>query len=244
MVSFTAFVRSKTLLVVLGAGIAGLFGGCVAPGSRVSYRTAANTTREAANIHSIAVLPLDVEVAELNAGGISEKRDDWTVKAIDNLNRAITRFTSCKPVNASAKLPEADLAEIHALFRAITQNQFFHGFFGPALITSVRGPLVYQMGSMDSLLDSTKSDAVLIVFIRDDHATGGRRTLSIIGDIAGIPVRTGITISSAALVSRDGTLLWMNCLGAKASSDDIRDQDGADEAVKNLFAGLPALAAR
>ena len=244
MVSFTAFVRRKTLLVILGTGIAGLLGGCVAPGSRVSYRTAANTTREAATIHSVAVLPLDVEVAELNTGGISEKRDDWTVKTIDNLNRAITRFTACKPVNASAKLPEADLAEIRALFRAITQNQFFHGFYGPPLITSVRGPLVYQMGPMDSLFDVTQSDAVLLVFIRDDHATGGRRTLSIIGDIAGIPVRTGITISSAALVSRNGSLLWMNCMGAKASSDDLRDQDGADEVVKNLFAGLPSLAVR
>jgi hypothetical protein len=51
----------------------------------------------------------------------------------------------------------------------------------------------------------------------------------------------GVTSSSAALVARDGTVLWYNQLGAAGL--DLRTPNAAAEWVKRLLAGLPKLPA-
>ena len=224
------------------AALALSLSGCVTPPP--SHRTAARTLAEAPRIKTVAVLPLDVEVAELSTGGMTEKRDDWTAQVTTNLEDAVERLTSFRPARGAAdRYPEAlaaELDDIRTLYRAITANQFIHGFYGPPILDSVRGPLRYELGAMDALLDAAGADAALVVFVRDEYSTGGRKAVAILGALAGIPVRTGVTVSSAALVHRDGTLLWMNHTGAM--SGDLRTPAGADATVKNLFQGVPALA--
>lgn len=216
-----------------------LLSGCV---SRTTHRTTADASARATAVHKILVLPLDVEVSELSAGGMLEKRDDWTGTVIDNLTDSVARLTPIRSVTSPAPPPADELLEVQVLYRMITVNQFLHSFYGPSVLTSVHGPLGYRLGAIDSLLAPAGADAALVVFVRDDYATGGRKAVAFVGAIAGIPVRTGVTISSAALVARDGTILWMNQQGA--THGDLRTQPGADATVRKLFTGLPALATR
>ncbi len=223
------------LLPALLLAVACAFSGCASPPP--PYRTAHDFAAASSSLRSIAVLPLDVEVSELSAGGVTEKRDDWTELVTANLQDALDRLTDARPLTDPAALPAEAWTQLRGLHRAIIGNQFIHGFYGPGILDSIHGPLRYEMGSLEPLAEATGADAFLFVFVRDDYATGGRKAVVALGIIAGIPVRGGVTISSAALVGRDGRLLWMNQVGALTG--DLRTQKGADEAIVALCNGLP-----
>jgi hypothetical protein len=87
------------------------------------------------------------------------------------------------------------------------------------------------------------ADALLFVFVRDSYATAGRKALAVLGvltagftGVAIIP-QMGSTVASAALVERDGTVLWFNLNGA--ATGDLRQMPGATNTAKALLAGLP-----
>lgn len=218
----------------------GLQTGCVSSPS--AHRTAACATERATHIRKVVVLPLDVEVSELSAGGMTEKRADWTQTVAANLNDSISRLTPCHPIPLRAPASPDELQEIQALYRAITANQTIHSFYGPGLLTSIHGPLVYKLGSLEKITASSDADAALLLFVRDDYATGGRKAVAVVGALTGMAVRTGVTLASAALVDRDGTILWMNYTGA--NHGDLRTQEDADATVRLLFSGLPSIASR
>lgn len=230
------FLLGPATLLCFGAAVL-LLGGCASLPS--SHRTAADTPARAASIQKVVVLPLDVEVSELSAGGMTEKRDDWTRLVTDNLVNGITRLTPFQTMAARDELSADELRDVQVLFQTITVNQILHSMYGPGLLTSLHGPLTYQLGSLETLAQRHDADAVVVMFVRDDYATSGRKAVAVVGALTGIPVRTGVTLSSAALVHRDGTLLWMNYLGVNRG--DLRTQDDADATVSELFTHLPAL---
>lgn len=229
-----ARLRSAALPCLL-LSVAAFFTGCVAP---PSHRYAPRETRD--QFPTIVILPIDVEVSELSAGGLTEKRDDWTAQVAAHLNAIVSarhayRVASPWPAGRAAEL-QAELDDTRAVFRAITLNQIVHSFVpGLPRVDAVQGSLVYQVGPIQALLDTQKADAALLLFVRDDYATAGRKGLVFLGAVAGLPVRGGVTLASAALVTRDGRLLWMNVFGAQTG--DLRTLEGAEDLVDELFQG-------
>jgi hypothetical protein len=194
-------------------------------------------------LRTIVVLPIDAEVSELAAGGMTEKRDDWTETVVAHLNAVVSQRHAYRvalpwPEDRAAEL-KSELEDVQAAYRAITLNQFVHTYLPDAPpVEAARGPLIYHVGPLDALLDAQESDAALLLFVRDDYATAGRKGLVVLGAIAGIPVRGGVTISSAALATRDGRLLWMNFFAAQKG--DLRTREGAEKLVDALFTGALA----
>jgi hypothetical protein len=214
-----------------------LFTGCTTP---PTHRHALRETGD--RFPTIVLLPIDAEVAELAAGGVTEKRDDWTAQVAANLNAVVVARHSYRPplpwpADHAPEL-QAELEDLHAVFRAVTLNQILHTYLpGMPAVPAAHGTLVYQVGPIDALLAAQQADAALLLFVRDDYATAGRKGLVVLGALTGIPVRGGVTISSAALVTRDGRLLWMNVFGAVQG--DLRTREGAEALVKALFTGSP-----
>ena len=231
--NFCSIARLGGLSLAL---IAGLLSGCSTPTHRVTPDAPVRTS----TLRKIVILPLDVEVSELSAGGMTEKRDDWTRAVTDNLNTALSRLGEGRFTPLTATVSEAELQDIQALFRSVSINQILHRFYGPPLLDSVHKTLDYRLGSLDAVLEPAGADAALVLFVRDDYATSGRKAVAVVGILAGLPVRAGVTISSAALVARDGSILWMNQIGA--TTGDLRTQGDADDTVEALFTGLPAFA--
>jgi hypothetical protein len=58
------------------------------------------------------------------------------------------------------------------------------------------------------------------------------------GAVTGVVVipAGGSTLNSAALVERDGTVLWFNCA---QGGGDLRTAEGAGNTTRTLLAGLP-----
>lgn len=229
-------LRSQLALLLVAAVAA--FTGCTTP---PSHRHGVRESKD--QFRSIVILPIDAEVSELAAGGMTEKRDDWTAQVAEHLNAVVSARHAYKvaqawPADRSTTL-QAELDDVHAVFRAITLNQIVHTYIpGAPRVDAVSGTLVYQIGSIDALLDAQQADAALLLFVRDDYATAGRKGLVVLGAIAGIPVRGGVTVSSAALATRDGRLLWMNLFGAQKG--DLRTREGTEALVDALFTGALA----
>jgi hypothetical protein len=215
--------------------VAALFSGCATP---VTHRYGVREARD--QFKTVVILPIDAEVSELSAGGLTEKRDDWTAQVAAHLNAIVSARHAYKTVRTwepehSAEL-QAELDDARAVFRAITINQLVHSYLpGMPRVDAVHGSLVYQVGAIDKLLDAQQADAALLLFVRDDYATAGRKGLVFLGSLAGLPVRGGVTLASAALVTRDGRLLWMNVHAAQKG--DLRTREGAEDLVDLLFRG-------
>ncbi len=227
-----------TLLLILA--------GCAT--APVTYRTHDGADRRVAELHAIVVAPLDAELAELSTGGVSEKRDDWTAQATANLTTALADETGWK--TSTALTPEqrtalhSEVEDVQALLRAMTLNNLMVGGPRPAVISfpGGKGPLTYNTGPLKDHAAAIGSDAVLFVFVRDSYATAGRKSLlalSVLGAaLTGVAIvpSMGVDVMSAALVEKDGTVLWLNI---QIGGADPRTPEGARDVAKKLLAGLP-----
>lgn len=130
--------------------------------------------------------------------------------------------------------------DVQALLRAIALNRSYQmmGRNPPSNDAS----LTYNMGALSKNAEILNADAVLFVFVRDSYATAGRKSLlaiSVIGAaLTGIAIvpQMGSTLSSAALVERDGTVIWFNYMGGMS---DLRTPDGVQDFAKQILVGLP-----
>lgn len=225
-----------------------VFSGCgTAP---VTYKARAELAASVASFRAVKPAPLDIAVHEISAGGGTEKHDELTSLVGRNVTQAIAQSHGLAFTAAGADLEtgpaRAELDEVQALLRAIRLNDAMpYGAMAPPDRTA--RPLTYQVGRIDRLADALGGDAVLFVFVRDQYSTGGRKAVMALAMIAGaaagvaITPAMGVTASCAALVSRDGTVLWFNHLGAAGL--DLRTPPAATDWVKRLLAGLPPLPA-
>jgi hypothetical protein len=215
----------------------------------VTYKTRPDTVTRVAALQAVRPAPLDISVQEISAGGSTEKHDELTALVGRNITDAVASAQRLTLANLGADFDtgpaRAELDEVQALLRAITLNDAMP--FGPAAPAERRAtPMTYQVGRIDRLADALGGDAVLFVFVRDQYSTGGRKAVMALAMIAGaaagvaVTPAMGVTTSSAALVERDGTVLWFNNIGAAGL--DLRTASGATGWVNKLLAGLPPLA--
>ena len=237
--------RLRSLPSALMAALALQLAGCAT--TPVTYKTHATAAGRVPQLRSVMVAPLDAELSTLSAGGLTEKRDDWTDAAVCNLTAALATETGWKPSTGLAPEQRAQLREetedVQALLRAITLNHLLGGVPGRNPAASRASSLTYNTGPLNQHTAVLGSDAVLFVFVRDSYATAGRKSLlalSVVGaaltGVAIIPPM-GRDVMSAALVDHDGTVLWFNF---QIGGADPRTPDGAREVAHKLLAGLPA----
>lgn len=236
-----AFRFRPLLLVALCIGIVGFTGCATRP---VTYKLRDSATTQIPALRHVIVAPIDAELAELTAGGVLEPREEWTSLAAKNLAEALVAETGFTPAATTAVADtHAEQEEVQALLRAITINRlsaFVPGAQPPFPATN--GPLTYHTGALRQHAEALGADAVLFVFIRDSYATAGRKSLlalSVIGaaftGVAIIPAM-GSTAMSAALVDREGAVLWFN---HSLGGHDPRKPEGARELIREILVGLP-----
>ena len=203
--------------------------GCVTP--PVTFKSTPGSVARVAALHRVAVAPPDVEVQEISAGGVTEKRDDWSAQVSGSVTAALTHATGYMAAPVLDPAQKEELAEVQALVRLLTVNHL-NALFAPEILNSGHRTLNFQVGRIDRLVDACGADALLLVFARDNYTTGGRTTLEVLGFAQPVPALAG-----AMLVDRDGTVLWFNYYIEK--HEDLRDAGNAQEFAQKLLAGLP-----
>ncbi len=190
------------------------------------------------------LMPPQISLHELRAGGRMETRDDWGETAGANFKEALSEHFASRLHIAS--LPESSTyrdehEEVHKLLQVFTQNQT--NVFTVLPDQGTR-PLSYQVGPLTHLPPDLQNKTLLYVFIYDSYSSAGRKALSALTMVAGAAVGvvmvpgTAPTLCSAIAVTPEGKVLWYNHCG---SQGDLRTPEGAKALVKALFTGFPAI---
>jgi hypothetical protein len=194
---------------------------------------------------SVLLMPVDIELSALTAGGVSEVRADWTETAKSLVSEALTRQLAQHGDKLLAYEEPADPAE----FQQDTQLIKLHGVVGktifiydllPAAMPPTRqGSFDWSLGSeVSRLREASGADYGLFVYIRDSYATAGRKALIVTSALFGVGVAGGSQIGFCTLVDlRDGNIVWFNRIAKQTG--DLRTLGAADVAVRELLAGIP-----
>jgi len=243
---------------VLLVGLAFLLSGCVPPG--VSYRANPRFQAQAQQIHTVAILPAEVKVYQIDAGGVREEIAEWSAQARTNVVSALENElrskmkTAVKIVSEESLIEEkAVLQETRALYDAVSTMILLHTYpdpnFPSRFFEEKQKNFDYSLGTEVGSL-ANGAEALLFLDAQDHVWTAGRQALQALGVILGIgagvatgvviiPTMSGGTGVRAALIDgATGDILWINAVGSGAGKD-LRNPASASAIVSELFKDFP-----
>ncbi|MDP1565783.1 MAG: hypothetical protein Q8L91_05905 [Polaromonas sp.] len=223
------------LLLVLSLGLAGL------AHAQPSRNLAPGFTDRPA-LSRLLIVPVDMELYSISAGGIQEPKADWTEAAVKNFRTGLDGRKKLLGDNI-VQLEEKDLdelAEINALHGAVAQAVFLHHMLAIAKLPTKEGVLDWSMGdSVKPLRDKTGADFALFTWIRDSYASPERKAAMIMMAVLGVGIPGGAQVGYASLVDlQTGRIVWFNDL--RRAHGDLREPESAQETVETLLKGFPA----
>jgi len=224
----------------LSIAIALLLAAGAAPAAEPSRHLAPGFTVRAAE-SKLIVLPADMELYSISAGGVVEPRADWTEAAQKNFAQALaaqrkrlrTHVTDLTPVQAD------EFTEITTLHRAVADAISLH-HRGLELPTKGRR-LDWSLGdAVQPLKERTGADYALFTWVRDSYASGERKAAMLAMALLGGVMVGGEQVGYASLVDLNtGRVVWFNDL--KRMRGDLREAEPAVETVDALLKGFPEL---
>lgn len=226
-----------------------LLAGCAAgPTARVHYTLRADPA--ARPLQQVVLLPVDVDVYEMSAGGVKEEVPEWSRAAESNLRNALLMTA---PGDSCCVTRQIDTASLTAEERAVVEEHLtlFSTVAGNALWRDLPGNSAWKFRSEhfdDTLGDGlaflkTKygMDAGLVILGEDVVSTAGRKTTAFVGAIFGVAVPLGHSVLIGGLVDfGSGDLLWMDH-AVSTGTADLRDPDSCRELAHGLMKDYPGL---
>lgn len=190
----------------------------------------------------LLIVPMDIELFSISAGGVLEPRADWTQIARSNFHVALRGAEGLLGHNV-IRIDEKtldNLAEINALHGAVAEAVFLHHMAGSIRLPTKNGVLDWSMGdAVLPLKAATGADYALFTWIRDTYASSERKAAMVGMALLGIGLGGGYQVGYASLVDlNNGRIVWFNDL--RRSSGDLREADLARETVETLFRRFPA----
>ena len=194
----------------------------------------------------VLLMPPDVELSELTAGGLEEPKAAWSEAATRHVVKALRKsLRGRQDTLVVYRPPEEGSADWHdytqlmKLSDAVSSSVMLHGYVPGLSLPTKDEKLDWTLGSGVEVLRRTHAaDYALFVFLRDSYATGGRRAYMFVSALFGVYVPGGTQVGYASLADlRTGELVWFNMLTRKEG--DLRTPEAADEAAEALLEGLP-----
>lgn len=212
-----------------------------------SYYTSDSLRRESRQPR-ILMMPPDVELYEMTAGGSLEMNAEWTRQGHDNLTAAIRQRLSAVSAQFVEYRPPEE--ESQAADR-LNQLQKLHGAVGSTIrryhlaqdsrLPTKKGAFDWTLGpDAQELGRYADADYALFVWVRDSYASPGRVVLQAAAALLlGAYVPGGMQFGHASLVDlRTGQVVWFNILIPR-DAGDLRTSARAGETVAHLLEKLP-----
>lgn len=195
----------------------------------------------------ILVMPADVELSELSAGGVSELNAEWTQAGRANVKQSVAEHL--QKINAAIvdfqPPPEDD-----PKFARFDQLQKLHGAVGstiavhhagPVKLPSKNGKFEWSLGpSVQEMSSHADADYALFLYVRDSYSSPGRVAMKAVMAalfLAYIP--GGIQVGYASLVDlKTGDIVWFNRLVPREGGD-LRTLEPARASVALLLENMP-----
>ncbi len=196
----------------------------------------------------VVVLPIDIKVVEVTAGGVEESVPDWSKEASESVFKAVSAALSKQPGMKAITAPQfsgasaANFDEHLALYKLV-------------VATAARIPwqhkaqrFDYGIGSgLRAVAEQTGADAAIMVYGRDYASTSGRKARAVVGHIPIVNIFTGPApelghsfIHVGVVDLRTGDLLWMN-REYREGSTNLRDPNDAAKMVNAVFDWYPGI---
>mgnify|MGYP001115816317 FL=1 len=193
----------------------------------------------------VVLLPPQVFVFELSAGGVPTRMADWEAAARDNLASAATRLareSGLFELVPAPRLdsPELDQLEAHiGLYDRVAQSVFVYGRGNQSAWAHKKNEFDYTVGpGLAFLRAQTDADAALIVLGSDYISTGGRKAAFVAGLALGIVMPLGQSFIAAGIVDlKTGDVQWMSF--DSSSSMDSRNPADVDDLMRDLYQTWP-----
>jgi len=191
---------------------------------------------------AVAVMPVDMELFSISAGGVLEPKADWTEAAAKHFKAAVLAANQGFGLR-SVELAEKDadeVAEVNTLHAAVAQAIAMH-HFGPLALPTKDGKLDWSLGeAVRPVKAATGARYALFSWVRDSYASSERKAMMIGLAILGVGITGGAQVGYASLVDLDtGQVVWFNRL--TRMSGDLREPEPAAETVKALLAEFPVV---
>jgi len=188
----------------------------------------------------VVMMPADVELFQVNAGGDVEPRADWTAAAANHVReglRARKARLGAQVVDAPERADE-QFVELNRLHGAVATAVVLH-HFGMLKLPTKDGKLDWSLGpEVSAIRQSTGADFAFFTWIRDSYATGERVAAMIVGALFGVGMPGGIQQAYSSLVDlQTGQIVWFNRI--LRPSGDLRESEKAQETLDALLAGFP-----
>jgi hypothetical protein len=188
----------------------------------------------------VAIMPTDIELFVISAGGVLEPKADWTESASKHFRDALMRKQQGLGLSAvELAQKDADEAdEINSLHGAIARSIALH-HFGSLRLPTKDGKLDWSMGeSVQPIKQATGADYALFSFVRDSYASAERKAMMVGLALLGIGIGLGMQTGYASLVDlNSGRVVWFNQL--LRGSGDLRDVENAAETIEALLREFP-----
>jgi hypothetical protein len=199
------------------------------------------TARPAAS--RLVVLPADMELFSISAGGVVEPRADWTEAANRHFVAALAGQRKRLGDNVS-ELDAAQAEEFHeivALHRAVADAISLHHEGSGLKLPTKNRRLDWSLGeAVRPLKERTGADYALFTWFRDSYASGERKAVMLGMALLGAVTLGGEQAGYASLVDLNtGRVVWFNELNRMWG--DLRDPAAANETVEALLKGFPGL---
>lgn len=191
----------------------------------------------------VLLMPVDVELFSLSAGGVAEPKADWTAAASGFMHQALLGRLQSVGLNVQAG-DEAlgdEFAEQVGLHAAVARSiSLHHSTGGGWALPTKAGLLDWSFGdAMQPLARKTGARRAIFVWVRDSYASAERKAAMVLMAMAGIGLTGGIQYGYASLVDLEsGRVLWFNQLAR--GTGDLREADPAKESMGVLLTGFPA----
>lgn len=194
----------------------------------------------------VAVMPLDIEIFSISAGGVLEPREDWTQAATKNFKAALDKRRGTLGLNTIyiSEKDADDYTELNGLHAAVARAIELHHFGPESLhLPTKNGQLDWSLGpSAQAVKKATGADYAIFSWVRDSHASEERKAamvaITILSLGHAIP-RGGVQLAYASLVELEtGRVLWFGRL-RRGEGNLKDDEEAAGETLDTLFKTFP-----
>lgn len=232
---------SRILRPLLAAALLAVGVAAQAANPDVEHLAPGFTSRPAGS--RLVILPADMELFSISAGGVEEPRADWTAAAQKNLAAALDaerpllgdRVSHLEPAQAD------EFADIVTLHRAVADAIALHHTGRGLKLSTKEDRLDWSLGdAVRPLKERTGADYALFTWVRDSYASSERKFAMLAMAMLGAISLGGEQVAYASLVDlKTGRVVWFNRLDRSAG--DLRDPTNAKETVQSLLKDFPAL---
>lgn len=231
-------LRSRVLVPALLGAL--LLAG--AAGAQESARQLAPGFTARAAASRLVVIPADMELFSISAGGVVEPRQDWTAAAQKNFSQALAKQRGrLGPHTTEMSAAELDaFGEVAALHRAVANAIAMH-HLGNLKLPTKSEQLDWSLGdAVRPLKERTGADYALFTFIRDSYTSNERKAAMVAMALLGAISLGGEQVGYASLVDLNtGQVVWHNAVNRMWG--DLREPEPANETVDAMLKGFPAL---